>query len=310
MLKRIRNLLRTDPSRTGTLRRAFEIDLTKRFNKVRRAVWQMVYVEDSLGLAKLTTNAPNFKFDTSDQKLRGFNKWLKKQVVLGILEVSPVTGEPLGQKPWLYKYIDSAYKKGALRAYVDIHARELGQPMEFYEGSKASFLESAFGRPERTSKLRLLYTRTYENLNGITSAMATQMSRVLADGMAHGRGVQPIARELSRTITGITRKRALVLARTEIINAHSEGQLDSYEDLGVEELGVDVEWSTSHDSGVCPRCKVMEGKVFTIKEARGLIPKHPNCRCAFVPSVKVPTLKPRTPRQRKGRPSMRIAVVS
>jgi len=76
----------------------------------------------------------------------------------------------------------------------------------------------------------LLYTRSYEELKGITSAMAQQVSRVVADGMANGLGPASIARNLSNTITGITRQRAMTMARTEVIHAHAEGQLDSFED--------------------------------------------------------------------------------
>lgn len=231
-----------------------------------------------------TANAP-FIFATDDQKLKQFNRWLQRQINDGVLEIDPQSGEPKGMKPWMYKYVASAYKKGALRAYADVHP-ELSQPQPYYQGSREAFLESAFGRPERVAKLALLYTRSYENLKGITGAMAGQMSRVLADGMAHGKGAQSIARMLSNTITGISRTRALVLARTEIINAHAEGQLDSFEDLGVEKVGAEVEFTTSGDDGVCSRCEELDGEVFSIDEARGVIPVHPNCRCSWTASIK------------------------
>lgn len=31
----------------------------------------------------------------------------------------------------------------------------------------------------------------------------------------------------------------------------------------------------------CPQCLPLDGQVFTIKEARGLIPRHVNCRCSW-----------------------------
>ena len=77
----------------------------------------------------------------------------------------------------------------------------------------------------------------------------------------------------------------MTLARTEVINAYTEGTLDSYERLGVEEVQGRAEWSTAGDDRVCPQCAGMEGAVFTIREARGLIPLHPNCRCAWLPVI-------------------------
>ena len=71
---------------------------------------------------------------------------------------------------------------------------------------------------------------------------------------------------------------------TQGIHAHSEGQLDSFEKLGVEEVGVMAEWITAGDDRVCERCAVLEGAVLKVKEARGLIPRHPNCRCAWLPA--------------------------
>lgn len=67
------------------------------------------------------------------------------------------------------------------------------------------------------------------------------------------------------------------------IHAHSEGQLDAFEELGVKELGVKAEWSTAGDDRVCVECASMEGKVFSMEEARGLIPLHVACRCAWIP---------------------------
>ena len=92
-----------------------------------------------------------------------------------------------------------------------------------------------------------------------------------------------IARTIDNQIDGINRRRATRLARTEIVHTYAEGSLDSYERLGVEEVGVLAEWSTAGDDRVCPQCSSLEGQILTIKEARGLIPLHPNCRCAWIP---------------------------
>jgi len=78
--------------------------------------------------------------------------------------------------------------------------------------------------------------------------------------------------------------RALTIARTEIIRAHAEGQLDTFEKLKVEKLGVMAEWSTAGDDRVCGLCSDLEGVVITVREARGIIPRHPNCRCTYVPA--------------------------
>jgi SPP1 gp7 family putative phage head morphogenesis protein len=119
--------------------------------------------------------------------------------------------------------------------------------------------------------------------------MSSQLDMILADGMANGRGPREIARDMAKRVDGITKKRALVIARTEIIHAHAEGQLDSMETLGVSKTTAAVEFATAGDEKVCPRCAALEGKEYTIKQAHGVIPVHPNCRCAWIPLVATPS---------------------
>jgi SPP1 gp7 family putative phage head morphogenesis protein len=111
------------------------------------------------------------------------------------------------------------------------------------------------------------------------------MSTTLANGLAHGKGAGTIARELYKNVSSLSRARAWTIARTEIINAHAEGQLDAFEKLGIEKVGAELEWSTAGDDIVCTKCEEMNGEVFTVEEARGMIPLHPNCRCAWIPYV-------------------------
>lgn len=75
------------------------------------------------------------------------------------------------------------------------------------------------------------------------------------------------------------------------IRAFNEGALDGLENLGATKIGVMVEWSTSGmgltklgNPSPCPKCKELAGIVLTVEEARGLLPRHPNCMCSFIPA--------------------------
>lgn len=239
----------------------------------------------------LITNAP-FHFETNDDKLKKFNEWLKKQADEGILKASPkfepikAPGEPQRKfnidKPWIYTHIESAYTKGIKRGFNETHQIPLGAEKGYGVGAKDSFFRSATGRPIRVEKIRMLYTRAYENLKGVTADMGAKMSNVLAEGLVKGWTPNAIARRMAK-VTGMSLKRAKTIARTEIVHAHAEGQLDAMEDAGVKRVGARVEWTTQKDDRVCPKCEDMEGKIFTIVKARGRIPLHPNCRCAWTP---------------------------
>ena len=280
------NVLNRDPTRTTTLRKKFMGDMNRRFKKVAKATRELIVTDDVFGLKppvplSFNVEAQAWRFRTDPDKLTSFNNWFKEQIDQDILTV---TG-PKAQ-PWTSPYVESAYKKGVERAYDDTHAAALAENVDFYEGSKQQFLNDAFRAPETVSKLRLLQLRTFEELRGVTAHMSQQMSRILAQGLADGSGPAKIAREMTKSIEKITRTRALVIARTEIIHAHAEGQLDSMERLGIEKVEADVEWATAGDDRVCVRCQDLEGTIFTIDEARGMIPLHPNCRCAWIPSLR------------------------
>lgn len=278
------NPLRFDPSRTTRISNQFTRDMRARFRSLKLVVVQFISKEDELGLDPrkpfnpLATNAKKYEFLTSDKKLDEFDKWFQAQLDGKLLKVSP------GEDAWTAKYVDSAYRQGVVRAYTDVHSEELAARPDFYQGSKAQFLQTAFAQPERMSKIRMLSTRTFNELKGVTSTMGTQMNRILAQGIADGRGARAIARDMVNRIEGLERTRALMITRTEIVHAHAEGQLDGMRDLGVQTVGAMVEWSTAGDDAVCPDCAAMQGKTFTLDEAAGMIPLHPNCRCAWIPA--------------------------
>lgn len=279
-----------DPSRTTVFRRKFVADVNKRFRWLKGEIIRLIVTEDSFGLKERKPLQLNedFVFETDDRKLAAFQKWLKQKTDVGILEV---VGDASPQKPWTGTYVESAYKKGVVRAYVDANKQKLDSAAGFIQGSKAQFLQGAFAAPETVSKIQLLATRSFENLKGITATMSGQLNRIFADGLSAGKNPVVIASEINNTIDKIGAVRARTLARTEIIHAHAEGQLDSFERLGVEELGLMAEWSTAGDDRVCPQCAAMEGVILSVKEARGLIPLHPNCRCVWIPAAEDITRK-------------------
>jgi SPP1 gp7 family putative phage head morphogenesis protein len=231
--------------------------------------------------AELTTNA-DFSFESSPEQLRKFQEWLRQQYA------SLLTGKT-EEELWRV-YTEQGFKRGAGRAFDDVNSGYYAGKMmdegglDFMAGGRDQFLRSAFGRPETPEKVQLLASRSFTDLVNVTEDMATKMGRVLVDGLVTGSNPREIADNLD-DVLDIGLQRADVIARTEIIRAHAEGQLDAFDKLGVDEIGVEVEWSTAGDERVCPECEDMEGKVYSVEEAHGMIPLHPQCRCAFIPVV-------------------------
>jgi hypothetical protein len=281
-----------DPSRTKTERQRFMREMKRRLKLLRKEVWKWLVIDDELGLEprkpfqlkqekKLQQkNRRQYAFLTDPQKMQEFQTWLQRQVDGGLLEVDNLN------RPWTSKYVTSSWRKGMMRSYTDVRKQGFSVTPDWYGGTKEQWLRSAFLRPEMMSKVELLGTRAFESMKDITSTISSQMSRVLADGMANGYGPTKIARTLDRQVfAGRNRARAMTIARTEIIHAHAEGQLDGLEDLGIEKVKPQVEISTAGDGLVCDICNSFVEQVYTTQAARGIIPIHPNCRCAWMPVI-------------------------
>ena len=271
-------------------------DVQRRSKRLRKDVKNAVDKLDVFGLKprpllkfnSLTLNleSKQYEFDTDARKITSFNAWIKEQSDKRMLRVVDVAGQPISLESPYDKYIESAYKRGLVRGYTDSKIGLLLDHPEFYEASKEEFLRSAFTAGESFSKVQLLATRVFEDMQGFTSAVSQDANRILSEGLIRGDGALEISRALDKQINFRTKQRALAIARTETIRAHAEGQLDAFERLGVAQVGLMAEFLTAGDDRVCQVCQSLEGQVFTVEEARGIIPVHPNCRCAWIPFIK------------------------
>jgi len=268
-----------DPSRTTTIRRAFAADIVRRFRAVQASIKEVVVVRDVFGLmpAKhivVHQDLPPraFEFKNDPGKIEAFRAWLKEMTDAKILSTD-YKGDP-----WLAKYIESAYKKGKLRGYQQVirSRRTKEEPV-------MPSIGVVFGAPETVIAVQALFTRAFNELRGVNDAMAQQLSRILSQGFAQGQNPIEIARAMTREIDVLTRQRAVLIARTETIRAHAEAQLDAYKEMSIEQVEVLAEWLTAGDDRVCPLCSAQAGAVYTVDEARGMIPMHPLCRCAWAP---------------------------
>jgi SPP1 gp7 family putative phage head morphogenesis protein len=225
-------------------------------------------------------------------------EWLRKQVDAGIIQIG--TANQLGtsvESAWFNLYILDSYKRGVLRARYEL--RKAGYPVPALEsGAVMSYLSSSIFHMDRVG---LIYTRVFSDMKGITAAMDMQISRILAQGIVDGDGPAVLARKLVATINGtgmgelgITDKlgrfipaarRAEMLARTEILRAYNSASLMEYRNWGLEGIGILAEWSVVGDDRTCDRCWPYEGKLYTLDEAEGMLPLHPNCRCIFLPYI-------------------------
>ncbi len=258
-----------NPKKIGT---TGEVGIEHRDGSIKYVPWHTLTWN-----VEITTNA-DWKNSEPSVKVKSFQAWLEQQ------QKELLTGA--AEEQMWSNYVAEGFKRGAGRAFDDVKpATKLAgkKGMDFYKGTREEFLRSSFGQPEAIEKVKLLAGRSFDELEGVTADMSLKMSRTLTDGLVQGKNPREVASDLVKVLD-ISDTRAEVIARTEIIRAHAEGQLTAMENLGVTEVGVAVEWSTAGDDRVCEECEPLEGVVMKIEEARGMLPRHPNCRCAWIPA--------------------------
>lgn len=81
---------------------------------------------------------------------------------------------------------------------------------------------------------------------------------------------EQIDRKVARYENRLHRRRAKTISRTETARTVDAATLLAYE-----EAGIDAEWVTRGELA-CDICAANEGKIYTVSEARGLLPAHPN----------------------------------
>jgi SPP1 gp7 family putative phage head morphogenesis protein len=302
---------RYDPTRTTSLRNAFAGQLKKRFRELRGVIRQAIIDRDCFGLrqsgtritALQLTPPPEgaFAFVRSQDKVDAFMRWLREQIDRGLLQTTriPQLGEAI-EEPWTNLYVQDSYKRGVIRARYELDKAGFNVPtLEFTGGIEAS-MSTSF----HIDRVGVLFTRVFSELRGITSAMDQQISRVLAQGIIDGDGPALLARKLNAVISGMklgdlgitdtlgrfipAERRAVIIARTEVIRAHHQATIQEYMNWEVEGVTVRAEWSTAGDNRVCPECVAMEGNVYPLDVVMNMIPAHPQCRCMALP-YKAPT---------------------
>lgn len=275
------HVAKKDPTRTTALRARFTQDVNQRFAKLRRVVVSAVKDHNILALSTNAVPDSRFEFSRDPKKVQEFMKWVNSETNAHILGTYKGSTVKSAEDAWANVYLDSAYQKGLAQAASELRG----------EGAKVSptWAQSAFFRPVHADAIGTIYTRAFDELKGVTSEMSSQMGAVLAQGLAEGRGADQLAKMLADRVDSIGRTRARLIARTEVISAHATATLNTYREAGVEGVGVQAEWSTAGDDDVCPECDAMSGQVFTLDEADGMIPLHPNCRCSWLPVVDDPS---------------------
>jgi SPP1 gp7 family putative phage head morphogenesis protein len=262
-----------DPTRTKTLRRRYAQKLRGGFARVVTPMREGVAENDIFGLKKsrresLVAPPDNrvFRFSAEAERIDAFEEWLSNAHQEEVLSIISKDGN---------EFVRSAYGRGIKHA--DARLKEAGIDVPDED------LRQVFNKPIHRDKLQTLFVKDFRALEGVTDAVEKETTRIIAEGLTEGVNPNEMARRITDRVDKIGKTRATTLARTSVIDAHAEATLNRYDRMGVEEVGAKVEFQTAGDTRVCPICASLEGTTLKVAEARGMIPQHPRCRCAWLP---------------------------
>ena len=149
------------------------------------------------------------------------------------------------------------------------------------EGVFEDAAESAIKIPLDSLAIKWIAARSLKMAKLVNDTTRSELRAVLVEGFSGGESIPKITRRIRDFYANGYEKRAPMVARTEVIAASNEGSLWRYEKEGIEK----AEFFAALDERTCDECMGFHGQEFTISEAHGLIPVHPNCRCTYIPVV-------------------------
>jgi len=118
-------------------------------------------------------------------------------------------------------------------------------------------------------------------VKGLMETTRQELRGALADGFAEGEGMPKLAARVRTVMADATRRRSIVIARTEVIAASAQGHIEGYKTNGIRK----VEFMAALDDRVDDECEALDKQEFSAASAEGMIPIHPMCRCVWIPVV-------------------------
>jgi len=272
--------LNDDQTSTKMIRKQYSADMYKRFRTLKGLIRDTIQKFDALNLkdmgVTLAEAAKNFMFTQDARKVQAFMDWLDQAESDEILEIIRYDqGRVAQRKAWQNVYVRRAYEKGIKHANRQLSQAGQAIPEET--------MQQVFNKPIHADALGVLYTRNFNELQGITQAMNQQISRELASGFAQGQNPRKIAGAINDRVDKVGITRARTLARTETIRAHAISTKNRYKEYGVQK--VNYIWGRGPcPTGICPDHAA--GGPYKIGNApMPVADTHPNCTCTLNPVV-------------------------
>lgn len=133
-----------------------------------------------------------------------------------------------------------------------------------------------------------MFTRSYDSLKGWNDKFVRDIRQLTFDAVKNGTGIRELTGQIKER-TGVTARRAELIARTETNQAYVNGALNETERAS-EELGEEIlnRWVSALSPTTRHRHASWHGSIVdaqTVRQ-RKQPPNNYNCKCSIVPVIK------------------------
>lgn len=302
----------TDPTRTQTLRRRFLQRFNSRFQSVRGDLRETIEANDALRLAGDAPGTPappnptgqlrpsDFGVATDAQRLAAVDEWFRTVLDRRVLE--PQSTEAVMQgRHWSSDFINEAAARGVARATVAARQAGYEAPSTSEQAPSDVLSGERYQQALRDERLRV-----YQDIRKATNDTHADVLRTLGQLLAGGVALREVASGLTKRVDAVGQTAGMRISMSATVRTVNRLSLERYDDLGVEEVGAqvetvpddgdgegdqsddEVEWRTAQDRSVCPQCRRLRSNVYRVVDVlSGESPMpvrdtHPSCRCWMV----------------------------
>lgn len=255
------------------IQKAFEADIYHRLIRdsdgepLAPEIRRRVVEEDALGLETIQLQ---FEFPENPEAAAEFEDWLDRKIRSDVLE-SAERSKVVNGRHFSSEYLYQSSQQGVKHAHREL--RRAGVDLSDEETQIGTILRT----PVHEDILSSAYVRAYDELDNVTSAMSTDISRVMSESLADGVNPRETARRMTDRVDKVGLTRGRRIARTETARTYNLHSAARYSDMGVTEVKVLT-------ASPCEKCaSLASSNPYPIEDAASLLPQHPNCVCSIAP---------------------------
>jgi len=168
-----------------------------------------------------------YEYKIDSKRYREINSFIERLLFDELLESYSGTKPP----NWFFQsYLSSAFNDGINDAIRSIQDQSDYKIVGDEINRQIMSLSSDDFNVQAMDSLGLVYSRVFNEMEGLTDEMKVDLSETLTRGMAGGLGIRAIASDIQKRV-GVGFVRAQRIARTEILNAYRTAQRNKSKEI-------------------------------------------------------------------------------